>query len=57
MSKELKFAEELIDFIYESPTAFHAVENVKKELLKNGFEDIEGSRKVEPRKRGKIFCN
>ncbi|MBP2659874.1 MAG: family aminopeptidase 2 [Firmicutes bacterium] len=30
MIEELEFAQELIDFIYESPTAFHAVDTVKK---------------------------
>ena len=35
-----KFAEELIDFIYESPTAFHATETVKKMLVGNGFLEI-----------------
>lgn len=55
MNKELKFAEELIDFIYESPTAFHAVENVKKELEKNGFKELKEEEKWNIEKEGKYF--
>lgn len=55
MSKELIFAEELIDFIYESPTAFHAVENVKKELEKNGFKELKEEEKWNIEKEGKYF--
>ncbi len=31
---------ELLQFIDDSPTAFHAVENIKKMLLENGFEQL-----------------
>lgn len=34
---------ELIDFLYNSPTAFHAVENIKKILKKEGFEELKES--------------
>lgn len=40
MNKEIQNAKELIDFIYESPTAFHAVEAVKKELDANSFKEL-----------------
>lgn len=40
MSRELDFAKDLIDFIYESPTAFHAIESTKKILDKSGFMEI-----------------
>lgn len=40
MTKELDCAKELIDFLYDSPTAFHATENVKDILLKNGFIEL-----------------
>lgn len=40
MNKELQLANELIDFIYESPTAFHAADSTKKELLKAGFKEL-----------------
>lgn len=39
-NEELKLAEELIDFIYDSPNAFHAAETTKKELLKAGFKEL-----------------
>ncbi|MCY6371162.1 M18 family aminopeptidase [Clostridium ganghwense] len=55
MSKEIKFAEELIDFIYESPTAFHAVENVKNELMKNNFKELKEEDKWNIEKEGKYF--
>ena len=37
---ERKQAKDLLDFIYDSPTAFHAVETVKKILDENGFKEI-----------------
>lgn len=40
-----KFARELIDFIYESPTAFHAVKKIKMELEAAEFRELkEGDR-------------
>ena len=36
-----KFAQDLIDFIYESPTAFQAVETSKNILEENGFKKLE----------------
>ena len=30
-------SKELLDFLQKSPTAFHAVENIKEELNKQGF--------------------
>ena len=36
---ERKQAKDLLDFIYDSPTAFHAVETVKKILDENGFRN------------------
>lgn len=40
MSKEKEFAKELIDFIYDSPTAFHAVDSAKAMLDKKGFTEL-----------------
>ena len=40
MSNELDFAKGLIEFIYDSPTVFHAVDSTKEMLLKNGFEEL-----------------
>ena len=42
---ERKQAKDLLDFIYNSPTAFHAVETVKKILDENGFREIKESDK------------
>lgn len=55
MNKQLKFAKELIDFIYESPTAFHAVENIKKQLLHNGFKELKEEEKWVLEEKGKYF--
>lgn len=55
MSKQLDFAKELIDFIYESPTAFHAVDNVKKMLLGCGFIELKEMDRWELKKAGKYF--
>lgn len=40
MTKELKLSKELIDFLYDSPTAFHAVKNVKDILREKGFKEL-----------------
>lgn len=45
MREEKLFAQELIDFIYESPTAFHAVENIKKQLQVAGFKELKEEEK------------
>ena len=37
---ETQAARELIDFINESPTNFHAILNLKKHLLENGFKQL-----------------
>ncbi|WP_411678999.1 M18 family aminopeptidase [Clostridium thailandense] len=55
MTEELKKTQELIDFIYESPTAFHAVDSVRKILLNSGFQEIMEEDKWNLRKEGKYF--
>lgn len=55
MTKELQLAEELIDFIYESPTAFHAVESVKKMLSPLGFKELKEEEKWNLVKGGKYY--
>ncbi|MEG2353758.1 MAG: M18 family aminopeptidase [Clostridium sp.] len=55
MSNQLKFAQELVDFLYESPTAFHAVKNVKSSLVQGGFEELEDGCKWGLKKGGKYF--
>lgn len=55
MSKELKFAKELIDFLYESPTAFHAVKNVKDSLESSDFKELKEEDKWILEKGGKYY--
>ncbi len=45
MIKTKEFAENLIDFCYSSPTAFHAVESVKKILTKKKFVELQEGEK------------
>lgn len=55
MTKELDFAEELINFIYESPTAFHAVNSVKNILTNCGFMELKEEKKWKLQRGGKYF--
>ncbi|MBU3097897.1 MULTISPECIES: M18 family aminopeptidase [Clostridium] len=55
MSKELKFAQNLINYIYDSPTAYHAVSKAKEHLSKAGFVEIKEEDKWELKKGGKYF--
>ena len=55
MTKELRFARELIDFLYDSPTAFHAVKNIKKVLKDNGFIELKEEDRWEIQKGSKYF--
>lgn len=55
MSEELILAQELIDFIYESPSAFHAALNVKNMLIKEGFTELKQEDKWKLEKGGKYF--
>ncbi|MDT8718702.1 M18 family aminopeptidase [Clostridium sp. 19966] len=56
MEKEIKsLAENLLDFIDESPTAFHAVAAAKKELLSAGFSELKEEEAWKIEKGGKYF--
>ncbi len=55
MSKELDFARELIDFIYDSPTAFHAVGSVRKMLSSCGFVELSEEDRWELQRGGRYF--
>lgn len=50
-----EFAKNLIDFIYESPTAFHAVDTSKKLLNNNGFRELESNKKWSLEVGGKYY--
>lgn len=41
MTKEIIFANDLVDFIHESPSEFHVVRNVEGVLHENGFTKLE----------------
>ncbi|HSN58037.1 MAG TPA: M18 family aminopeptidase, partial [Clostridiaceae bacterium] len=55
MKNKLEAANELIDFIYESPNSYHAVASIKKILQENGFSELleEDAWKIE--KGGRYF--
>ena len=55
MKKETQFAQELIDFIYDSPSPFHAGSSIKKELISNGFQELDLRDKWQLTKGGKYF--
>ena len=50
-----QFAKNLIDFIYESPTAFHAIETSEELLKVNGFKKLEATEKWNIEKGGKYY--
>lgn len=55
MENELKTARELIDFIYDSPTSFHAVHNTKNILASEGFKELTEDEKWDIKKGGKYY--
>jgi len=55
MNKKLVLAQNLIDYIYDSPTAYHAVAKAKEELCKDGFVEIKEEEKWDLKKGGKYF--
>ncbi len=40
MKEYVKITKDMLDFIEKSPSCFHAVENVKQELLKKGYTEL-----------------
>lgn len=50
-----QFAENLINYIYNSPTAFNAVETSKELLLENGFNELKMNEKWQLKVGGKYF--
>lgn len=55
MDNKIKFANELLDFIYKSPTAFHAVDTIKKVLNKAGFSELKECEKWNIEKGQKYY--
>lgn len=52
---EKQLALELIDFLYDSPSAFHGVDSVKSLLDKNGFIEVKESDKWNLKSEGKYY--
>lgn len=50
-----KLANELIDFLYNSPTAYHAASSVKEILDKEGFQELFESDSWKVKKGGKYY--
>ncbi len=57
MNKAIDFAQDLIDFIYESPSAFHAVKSIKSIFLNNGYEQLCEGNRWELKKGGKYYVS
>lgn len=55
MREELKLAQDLIDFIYDSPSQFHVVENLKNTLKGNGFKELDIRERWNLEKGGSYF--
>jgi aspartyl aminopeptidase len=56
MKKNIKAANELIDFIYESPDSFHAVSSIRKILLEKGFSELRDQESWKIEKGGRYFA-
>ncbi len=57
MTQEQKFANDLIDFIYASPTRYQAVRNIKAALLKKGYKQLDRGLSWNLQKGGKYFTS
>ncbi|WDV44855.1 M18 family aminopeptidase [Clostridiaceae bacterium M8S5] len=55
MNKQQVFAQELIDFIQNSPCSYHAVKTVKSILKENNFEELDMRKNWNIKKEGKYF--
>ncbi|SHH29431.1 M18 family aminopeptidase [Clostridium grantii] len=54
-NKEIELAKDLINFIEESPTAFHAVSEAKKLLEANGFKELKEEEQWVIKENSKYF--
>ena len=50
-----KSALELIDFLYNSPTAYHSVKTIKETLDSNGFNEVKENEKWNLKENGKYY--
>lgn len=53
--KDIKITKELFDFIEKSPTAFHAVEQMKNRLDKEGYQQLLEGKKWELQSKEKYY--
>ena len=51
----LEHVQELFDFIQQSPSCFHVIENVKKQLTEQGFEELCENKNWQIKEGGKYF--
>ncbi len=56
MEHNIKYANDLIDFLYESPSSYQAVRNVKAALLRKGFKQLHRGGSWDLDKGGKYFA-
>lgn len=56
MDKTKEFSKDLIDFIYNSPSQFHAAREVAKILEENNFKKLNLEDKWKLEKEGKYYC-
>lgn len=54
-TKYKKFANELLNFINESPSKFHVVDSLKEDLLEAGFEELKLTEKWQIKKKKSYF--
>ena len=45
MVKDKKLTQKMLDFIDASPTAFHVVDNIRKDLVKRNFTELKETEK------------
>jgi aspartyl aminopeptidase len=55
MSLEKQQAQELIDFIHRSPSTYHAVNNIREELVGAGYQELDLRDEWKIEKAGKYF--
>lgn len=57
MTQEQVFAQQLIDFIHESPSPYHVVSNVKERLSARGFSELKLRDRWQIAKGGKYYVS
>lgn len=57
LDEQQEFANDLIDFISFSPSAFHATRNIKAALLRKGFKELSLTEEWTIEKEGKYFVS